>query len=60
MDIDSEIDIEIDLDNPNPKPKIVIYTNEEKNKQIVNILCKAIAKSIYESKFKYKLMESCN
>ena len=48
-------DIEVEINSP----KIIIYTNEEKNKEIVNLLCKAIAKSIYESKFKHKLVESC-
>ena len=36
----------------NPELKITIYTNEEKNKYIINILCRAIAKSIYERNFK--------
>ena len=43
----------------NPEVKVTIHTNEEKNKYIINILCKAIAKSIYEDKFKPLSIESC-
>ena len=39
--------------------KITVYTNEERNEYVANILCKAIAKYLYEKHFKPITIESC-
>jgi len=42
-----------------PEARFVIYTNEERNKFLVDAICELIAEQIFQSKYKQKTLESC-